>query len=67
MLTQINILFVPVVDLMDVPKDDLIFSPHVVGNALFFHPAHVALTGGNRIFCETHEIKGMNTSMSHKE
>lgn len=58
-LNKMNILFVPVIDLMDVPKDDFIFSPHVVRNALFFHSTYVALTGGKR-FCKTRgEKKGL--------
>lgn len=48
-LNKISILFVPVVDLMDVSEDDLVFSPHVIRNTLFFHPAHVALMGRGRI------------------
>jgi len=42
----VGLLFVPVIDLMDVSKDDLIFSSHVIWNAFLFHPAHVALKAG---------------------
>lgn len=38
-----SVLFVPVIDLMDVSKDNLVFSFHVIWNSFLFHPAHVAL------------------------
>lgn len=33
----------PVINLVNVPKDDLIFALHVVGYTLLLHPADVAL------------------------
>lgn len=39
----VNPLSVPVVDLVDVPKDDLVLSLHVVRNAFFLDPLHEAL------------------------
>lgn len=47
----------PVVNLMDVSKDDLVFSSHVIRNSLLFHPAHVALRNGH----ETHLSNTENT------
>lgn len=38
-----DLLLVPVVNLMDVSEDDLVFSSHVIRNSFLFHPAHVAL------------------------
>jgi len=38
-----HILFMPVINLVNVPKDNLIFALHVVGYTLFLHPAYVAL------------------------
>lgn len=45
LMKSVSLLFVPVVDLMDVSKDDLVFSFHVVWNSFLFHSAHVALRG----------------------
>lgn len=39
----INPLSVPVVDLVDVPEDDFVFSFHVVRDAFFLDPLHEAL------------------------
>lgn len=38
-----DLLSVPVVDLVDVPEDDLVFSFHVVRDALLLDPPHEAL------------------------
>lgn len=38
-----SVLFVPVIDLMDVSKNNLVFSFHVIWNSFLFHSAHVAL------------------------
>lgn len=38
-----TVLFVPVIDLMDVSKNNLVFSFHVIWNSFLFHSAHVAL------------------------
>lgn len=38
-----HLLFVPVINLMDVSKDYLVFSSHVIRNTLLFHSTHVAL------------------------
>lgn len=38
-----HLLFVPVVDLMNISEHNLVFAPHVIWNPLLFHPAHVAL------------------------
>jgi hypothetical protein len=35
----------PVVDLVDIPKHYLVFSPHVVWHAILLHFADVALKG----------------------
>lgn len=43
------ILFVPVVDLMDVAKHNFVFSLHIIRDTLLLHSAHVALV------METHE------------
>lgn len=48
-----DLLLVPVVNLMDVSKDDLVFSSHVIRNSLLFHPAHVALKKEH----QTHQLK----------
>lgn len=49
-----SILFVPVVNLMDVSEDDLVFSPHVIRDSFLLHPAHVALrVGGSGPICKT--------------
>lgn len=40
-----NLLSVPVVDLVDVPEDDFVFSFHVFGDALVLDPLHEALRG----------------------
>lgn len=45
---MLNLLSVPVVDLVDVPEDDFVFSFHVVGDALFLDPLHEALQGRRR-------------------
>lgn len=47
----VDSLSVPVVDLVDVPKDDLVFSFHVVRDALLLDPLHVALRreGGSSV------------------
>lgn len=42
---------VPVVDLVNVPKDDFILSFHVVGNALLLDPLHEALQGHRMLLC----------------
>lgn len=39
----VDSLSVPVVDLVDVAKDNLVFSFHVVRDALLLDPLHVAL------------------------
>lgn len=39
----VDSLSVPVVDLVDVPKDNLVLSFHVVRDALLLDPLHVAL------------------------
>lgn len=41
-------LSVPVVDLVDVPKDNLVFSFHVVRDALLLDPLHVTLRRAGR-------------------
>lgn len=42
-LPQLHLLFVPVVDLVNVSKHNLVFASHVIRNPLLLHPAHVAL------------------------
>lgn len=44
----VDSLSVPVVDLVDVPKHNLVFSFHVVWDALLLDPLHVALPHGQR-------------------
>lgn len=44
-----NPLSVPVVDLVDVPKDDFVLSFHVVGDAFFLDPLHEALRGSQTV------------------
>lgn len=39
----LDLLSVPVVDLVDVPKHDLVFSLHVIGDALLLDSLHEAL------------------------
>lgn len=38
-----HLLFMPIVDLMNVSEHDLVFALHVIRNPLLLHPAHVAL------------------------
>lgn len=38
-----HLLFVPVVDLMNISEHNLVFALHVIRNPLLLHPAHVAL------------------------
>lgn len=48
----LNSLSVPVVDLVDVPEDDFVFSFHVVGDAFLLDLLHEALqkvTGGQQV------------------
>lgn len=46
---MLNLLSVPVVDLVDVPKDNFVFSFHVVRDALFLDPLHEALQGRKNV------------------
>lgn len=39
----LHILFVPVVDLMDVAKHNFVFALHVIWDTFLLHSAHVAL------------------------
>lgn len=41
----LDLLSVPVVDLVDVPEHDLVFSLHVIGDALLLDSLHEALQG----------------------
>ncbi len=45
---MLDLLSVPVVDLVDVPKDDFVFSFHVIRDALVLDPLHEALQGHKR-------------------
>lgn len=40
-----HLLFVPVIDLMNVSEYNLVFALHVIWNTFLLHPAHVALQG----------------------
>ena len=55
-----HILFVPVIDLVDVAKHDLVFPFHIIRDTLLFYPAHVAL------MMETHMLILMNSRESAK-
>lgn len=44
-LLLLDLLSVPVVDLVNVPEDDFVFSFHVVWDALLFNPLHKTLKG----------------------
>lgn len=39
----------PVVDLVDVPEDDFVFSFHVIGDAFLLDPLHEALQGHKKV------------------
>lgn len=59
------ILFVPVVDLMDVAKHYFVLPFHVIRDALLLHPAHVALQ--TETHKNNHELKLLSKKKKKKE
>lgn len=40
---MLHLLFVPLIDLMDITKHNFVFPLHIIRDTLLLHPAHVAL------------------------
>lgn len=51
LFTLSNLLFVPVIYLVDVPKNNLVFALHVLWDALLFNPLHDDLQGDRQLLC----------------
>lgn len=62
----VDSLSVPVVDLVDVAKDNLVFSFHVVRDALLLDPLHVALRWeGQRVQLHTEAQRSVTSDSRH--